>query len=168
MSQASTPSVATSGSTPGGSPDELPADVRGTWLIDLTRAQIRHDLIHYGFGRYADRFFNAEHIGSRATLAVTFGDVYFEIAWHQPDGSWYVGWYGDASEADGVLTITDAESHAHDSYAWHVTDGALTLDFRGTTTPDQHGIPFEAYSRAYFSRPLRPVDCTPADLDACQ
>jgi hypothetical protein len=135
--------------------------------VRLTRPQIRHDLRQAGFGRYTDDFLRAERLGRRTTLAVTYAARSFQIAWLNPDETWYVGWYGTAQEHDGVLTVTDAESHAHDTYTWTVAHRELTLRFRNTTTPNQHGIPFEAYSRAYFTRPLQAADCTPADLDRC-
>lgn len=118
-------------------------------------------------GSYADAFFRAEKIKGGATLAVTYTGDSFSIAWLQPDHTWYVGWYGSARAHDRVLTVTDALSHAEDSYTWRVAGRRLLLRFQHTSTPDQQGIPFETYSRAYFTRPLRAVDCTSDDLDAC-
>lgn len=144
----------------------VPDELQGTWLVDLTRAELRHDMDAAGFGRYSDQFINVERLHRRVRLTVTYTDDSFEVAWLYPDG-WYVGWYGTADEADGVLTVTDAEVLASDAYRWSIDGDALTLRLQNTTMPDPHGIPFEAYSSAYFSRPLQQGDCTPADLDAC-
>lgn len=146
---------------------DLPAELQGTWLVDLTRKQVREDLRSAGFGEYADDFFEAEGLGQRIILAVTYTASTFQIAWLNPDRSWYVGWYGAARQDDGVLTVTDAEGGGNDSYAWTVADDQLTLRFRHTSGIQAKGIPFEAYSRAYFTRPLQAVDCTPADLYQC-
>ena len=145
----------------------VPQQLRGTWLVDLTTTQIRHDLAATGFGQYADRFIRAEELQHRVRLAVTYTDDSFEIAWHRSNGTWYVGWYGTAQADAELLSVTDAETHATDVYAWRATPTRLVLRFRRTTTPDQKGIPFEAYSRAYFSRPLQRGHCIPANLDAC-
>jgi hypothetical protein len=147
--------------------DSLPGELQGTWLVDLTREQVREDLRSAGFGAYADDFFEAEGLGQHIILAVTYTASTFQIAWLNPDHTWYVGWYGAARQDAGVLTVTDAEGGGNDSYAWTVTDDQLTLRFRHTSGTEAKGIPFEAYSRAYFTRPLRAVDCTPADLYQC-
>jgi hypothetical protein len=155
------------GPTTASDDHHLATRLQGTWLVQRSRAQMRADMAAFGFGRYANALFHAEELGRRVTLAVTYTDDSFSIAWQRHDHTWYVGWYGTAHTDHGVLTVTDALSHADDSYTWRVAASRLTLRFRRTTTPDQHGIPFEAYSRAYFTRPLQAVDCTPNDLDAC-
>ena len=147
--------------------DSLPTQLQGTWLVDLSRDQVRADLRRAGFGKYADAFFEAEDLGERIVLAVTSTADTFQIAWLNQDRSWYVGWYGHAREDNGVLTVTDAEGGGRDSYAWSVSDDQLTLRFRQTSGTEAKGIPFEAYSRAYFTRPLTAVDCSPVDLYRC-
>ena len=98
---------------------------------------------------------------------MTLDETTFRIAYLNPDRTWTVGWKGPAVELDGILTLSDDNFPVDDSYRWSVRDGALTLDFHETTDILIRNIPSEVYSHAHFSRPLRSVDCTPADLDAC-
>jgi hypothetical protein len=146
---------------------KVPKELRGTWMTRLTRDQIRHDLVRYGFGDYADAFFASEKIGVESVAAVTLLADSFEVAYRNPDGSWQVGWGGPADEADGALTFHDTFSGIDDTYHWSVQEGRMALDWIATTGSTYRDIPEEAYSRGYFSRPYSPVDCTPADLEAC-
>jgi hypothetical protein len=145
----------------------VPEELQQTWLVDLSRDDIRADMEKAGFGKYVDKFYKSEDVAERVVMAVTYEAGDFEVAYLQPDQSWQVGWYGPLAESDGVLTMTDSYFNVEDSYNWSVTDEGLVLDFNKTTGDMIRGIPSEAYSRAYFSRPLAPVDCGPDDLDAC-
>jgi hypothetical protein len=145
----------------------VPDALHATWLVDLGRQQLRSDLQAAGFGAYADRFLRRERLGPQVTLAVTYDTDAFHVYWRQADGGWFDGWHGEARERDGVLTLTDAQSLDDTSYTWQVDGDELRLRFRSTTTADQGTIPFEAYSAAYFSRPLTRIDCVAGNLDAC-
>lgn len=153
--------------TPSVVRNPVPEALHGTWLVDLDRQQVRSDMQAAGFGQYADRFLRREQLGPRILLAVTYDTDAFHVYWHQADGSWFDGWHGEAHVRDGVLTVTDAQTLEDTSYTWQVDGDALTLRFRSTTTPDQGVIPFEAFSAAYFSRPLARIDCIAGNLDPC-
>jgi hypothetical protein len=158
-----TSEVTSAAATEPGLPDVL----QGTWLIRLSREELRDDLAAAGFGMYADRFFQVEQLTDPATLLLTFAPTTFQITFLERDGAWKAGWWGSATAEDGLLTLHDDYYDLDDVFRWRIRDDHLSLRFRSTTGELIDGIPSEAYSRAYFSRPIPAVECEPADPEAC-
>ena len=155
------PTAASTSATPAVSstaPEASPLE--GAWGSHLTPERITAHLKKAGLGRWAEEFLVTERTPSGEQTAVyTFDGDLFQVAYHNSDGTWQVGWKGALEITGDTVSLRDDFSQITDTFRWRVDGHALSLDGserrRGLQGNANRGGP----DAAYLTDPLIRTEC---------